>query len=39
MKILVCSCDKNNDLWELFYHCMEKYWPDHPEVIYSTETV
>lgn len=39
MKILVCSCDKNNDLWELFYHCMEKYWPDHPEIIYSTETL
>ena len=39
MKILVCSCDKNQDLWMPFYHCMEKYWTDHPEVIYSTESV
>lgn len=38
MKILVLSCDKNEDLWEPFHHCMEKYWPGHPEVIYSTET-
>jgi len=36
--ILVMSCDKNQDLWYPFYHCMEKYWPNHPEVIYSTET-
>ena len=39
MKILVMSCDKNEDLFSLFYHCIEKYWPEHPEVIYSTETV
>jgi len=39
MKILVMSCDKNNDLWEPFYHCIEKYWPNHPEIIYSTETL
>lgn len=38
MKILVASCDKNEDLWEPFWHCMEKYWPGHPEVLYSTET-
>ena len=39
MKILVCSCDKDADLFLPFHHCMEKYWPNHPEVIYSTETV
>lgn len=39
MKILVMSCDKDQDLFEAFHHCMEKYWPDHPEIIYSTETV
>lgn len=39
MVILVCSCDKNQDLWAPFRHCLEKYWPGHPEVIYSTETV
>lgn len=39
MKIVVISCDKNQDLFGPFYHCMEKYWPDHSEIIYSTESV
>lgn len=39
MKILVCSCDKDEDLFEPFKHCIEKYWHDHPEIIYSTETI
>lgn len=39
MKILVCSCDRNTDLFYPFYKCMEKYYPGHPEVIYSTETM
>lgn len=39
MKILVCSCDKDVDLFLPFHHCMEKYWPNHPEIIYSTETL
>lgn len=39
MKILVCSCDKNEDTFEPFHHCMEKYWTDHPKVIYKTETI
>jgi len=38
-KIVVMSCDKNEDLFKPFYLCMEKYWKDHPEIIYSTETV
>lgn len=38
MKILVCSCDKNEDIWYAFHHCIEKYYPNHPEIIYSTET-
>ena len=37
-KIVVMSCDKNEDLWKPFYLCMEKYWKGHPEIIYSTET-
>ena len=37
-KIVVMSCDRNEDLWLPFHHCMEKYWKDHPEIIYSTET-
>ena len=39
MKILVMSCDKNNDLWEPFHILTEKYWPDHPEIYYLTETL
>lgn len=39
MVIVVCSCDKNKDLFYLFYHCMEKYYPNHPKIIYSTETI
>ena len=38
-KIIVMSCDKNYDLWKPFYLCMEKYWKNHPEIIYSTETI
>lgn len=39
MKVLVLSCDKNEDIFEPFHYCMEKYWKDHPEVIYATETI
>ena len=38
MKILVLSCDKNEDTFELFHHCIEKYYPEHPEIIYAMET-
>ena len=39
MTILVCSCDKDDDLFEPFHHCMEKYYPTHPEIIYATESI
>ena len=39
MKIVVLSCDKNDDLFEPFYHCIEKYYKNHPEIIYITETI
>lgn len=39
MKILVLACDKNEELFEPFHHCLEKYWVGHPEVIYFTESV
>lgn len=39
MVIVVCSCDKDKDLFYPFYHCMEKYYPNHPKIIYSTETI
>lgn len=38
MVILVCSCDKNDDLWYPFRHCIEKYYSNHPKIIYATET-
>ena len=38
MVILVPSCDKNTDIFDAFHHCMEKYWPTHPEIVYATET-
>lgn len=39
MKIVVFSCDKNVDTFEPFHKCMEKYYPNHPEIIYITETI
>lgn len=39
MKILVLSCDKNGDTFDAFHHCMEKYYPNHPDIIYATETI
>lgn len=39
MKILVLSCDNYRDTFLPFHHCIEKYWPDHPEIIYKTETI
>ena len=38
MVILVLSCDKNEDLWQPFRQLIEKYYPNHPEIIYATET-
>ena len=38
-KILVMSCDRYaKHTMDLFHHCIEKYWKDHPEVIYCLET-
>jgi len=28
--ILVLSCDKYEDIWRPFFHCLERYWPDRP---------
>lgn len=39
MKILVCSCDKDEDIFYPFHYCIEKYWKEHPEIIYTTETI
>lgn len=38
-KILVMSCDKYSKYTsELFHHCIEKYWTNHPKVYYCNET-
>lgn len=39
MKILVCSCDSCADTFDPFHKCIEKYYPNHPEIIYVTETI
>ena len=39
MIMLVLSCDNCKDTFEAFHKCLEKYYPDHPEVIYATETI
>lgn len=39
MVIVVCSCDKDEDLFEPFHHCIEKYWKNHPTIVYATETI
>lgn len=39
MKIIVISCNKNEDTFEPFHHLMEKYYPNHPEIIYFTDGI
>ena len=37
MKIIVLSCSKNKELFYPFWWCMQRYYPEHPEVIYFTD--
>lgn len=39
MTITVLSCSLNGDLFYPFRHCIEKYWPNHPEVVYYTDGI
>ena len=39
MKIIVLSCDKNEDTFKPFHWCMESFFPNHPEIIYFTESI
>ena len=39
MVITVIICSKNEETFAPFHHCMEKYWPNHPEVIYFTDGI
>ena len=34
MIIAVLSCSKNEELFYPFYYCMEKNYPNHPDIIY-----
>ncbi len=37
--VLVCSCDKNEDLWKMFFYYMKQYWKDCGYPIYlNTES-
>ena len=39
-KILVMSCDRYAKYtFDLFHHCIEKYWENHPKIYYCTETI
>ena len=37
--VVVLSCDKNEELWPIFKHCLDKYWPSHPNTYLLTETI
>ena len=39
MKIIVLSCSKNEDTFLPFCHFMERYYPNHPEIIYFTDGI
>ena len=39
MKLIVLSCSKNEELFAPFSHCLEKYYPNHPKVIYFTDGI
>lgn len=39
MKIIVLSCSKNEDTFLPFCHFMERYYPNHPEIVYFTDGI
>ncbi len=38
LAIVIFSCDNNEELWPIWYHCINKYWKDHPNIYLLTET-
>ncbi len=34
ISFVISSCDKYSDLWEIFFACFFKYWPDCPYEVY-----
>ncbi len=39
MKLIVLSCSKNEELFVPLSHCLEKYYPNHPDVVYFTDGI
>ena len=39
MKIIVLSCSKNEDTFLPFCHFMERYYPNHPRIVYFTDGI
>lgn len=39
LAIAIYSCDKNEEVWPVFYHCLNKYWNNHPNIYLLTETI
>ena len=39
MKLIVLSCSKNVDTFLPFCHFMEKYYPNHPDILYLTDGI
>lgn len=36
---IVCySCDKNEEVWPIYKKCIDKYWPNHPNIYLLNET-
>ena len=38
LSIVVFSTDNNEELWPIFHHYLEKYWPNHPRTYLLTES-
>ena len=39
LAIVIFSCDKNEELWPICHHFINKYWPNHPNIYLLTESV
>ena len=39
MVIIVLSCSKNEDTFAPFHTLMERYYPDHPRIVYFTDGI
>ena len=39
MKLIVLSCNKNEDTFKPFHILMERYYPNHPDIVYFTDGI